>query len=151
MIHMEPFLQNFTYQILFLNSISVTSYNATESMLSYLQSGTAAGHDEINNERKYQRVERYIPAPLRDFFNAILSQCKGPYRWKKPVLEERCNRCDHLETSALLMTIGKELKQRSCSYVLNFLRQHHVLASLQSGFIPGDSTVNQLVDIYNTF
>ena len=28
----------------------------------------------------------------------------------------------------------------------------HIMSnSLQSGFVPGDSTVNQLVDIYNTF
>ena len=34
---------------------------------------------------------------------------------------------------------------------LNFLKEHQVITTLQSGFIPGDSTVNQLVDIYNTF
>ena len=28
---------------------------------------------------------------------------------------------------------------------------HEVLTTLQSGFISGDSTVNQLVDIYNSF
>ena len=36
-------------------------------------------------------------------------------------------------------------------YLLNFFRDHQVITTLQSGFIPGDSTVNQLVDIYNTF
>ena len=36
-------------------------------------------------------------------------------------------------------------------YVLNFFRDHQVITTMQSGFIPGDSTVNQLVDIYNTF
>ena len=35
--------------------------------------------------------------------------------------------------------------------MFNFLRDHDVLTSLQSDFIPGDSTVNQLVDIYNAF
>ena len=28
---------------------------------------------------------------------------------------------------------------------------HEILTTLQSGFISGDSTVNQLVDIYNSF
>ena len=32
-------------------------------------------------------------------------------------------------------------------HTFNFLLDRHV----QSGFVPGDSTVNQLVDIYNTF
>ena len=35
--------------------------------------------------------------------------------------------------------------------LFNFIRDHEILTTLQSGFIPGDSTVNQLVDIYNTF
>ena len=33
----------------------------------------------------------------------------------------------------------------------NFLNANSVITFLQSGFVPGDSTVNQLVDIYNTF
>ena len=35
--------------------------------------------------------------------------------------------------------------------ILKFLRDHNILTSLQSSFIPGDSTVNKLVDIYDTF
>ena len=36
-------------------------------------------------------------------------------------------------------------------YFFNFFRDNEVITTLQSGFIPGDSTVNQLVDVYNTF
>ena len=36
-------------------------------------------------------------------------------------------------------------------HVFNFLNANSVITFLQSGFVPGDSTVNQLVDIYNTF
>ena len=36
-------------------------------------------------------------------------------------------------------------------YVFNFFRDNEVITTLQSGFIPGDSTLNQLVDVYNTF
>ena len=35
--------------------------------------------------------------------------------------------------------------------MLNFFLDQYAITSLQSGFVPGDSTVNQLVDIYNTF
>ena len=35
--------------------------------------------------------------------------------------------------------------------LFNFVCDHELLSALQSGFIPGDSTVNQLIDIYNTF
>ena len=33
----------------------------------------------------------------------------------------------------------------------NFLIEKNVITPFQSGFVPGDSTVNQLVDLYNTF
>ena len=36
-------------------------------------------------------------------------------------------------------------------HLFNFFRDNHVITTLQSGFVPGDSTVNQLMDIYNTF
>ena len=52
---------------------------------------------------------------------------------------------------SLLNTIGKVLEKIVHKYVYNFLSEHQVITTLQSGFIPGDSTVNQLVDIYNTF
>ena len=35
--------------------------------------------------------------------------------------------------------------------MFNIFLDQHSITSLQSGFVPGDSTVNQLVDIYNTF
>ena len=36
-------------------------------------------------------------------------------------------------------------------YVFNFFRDNNVITTLQWGLVPGDSTVNQLIDIYNTF
>ena len=36
-------------------------------------------------------------------------------------------------------------------YLFNFFRGNNVILAFQSGFVSGDSTVNQLIDIYNTF
>ena len=36
-------------------------------------------------------------------------------------------------------------------YTLNYIHENHLLSPFQSGFIPGDSTVNQLVDGYHLF
>ena len=36
-------------------------------------------------------------------------------------------------------------------HMFNVFKYHEVITCLQSGFVPGDSIVNQLVDIYNTF
>ena len=50
-----------------------------------------------------------------------------------------------------MSSIGKVLEKLVHKYVFNFFRDNNVITTLQSGFVPGDSTVNQLVDIYNTF
>ena len=36
-------------------------------------------------------------------------------------------------------------------HLFNNLQNNNILSSLQSGFIPGDSTVNQLTYLYHTF
>ena len=50
-----------------------------------------------------------------------------------------------------MSTVCKVLEKNVHKYVFNFLMDHEVLTTLQSGFISGDSTVNQLVDNYNSF
>ena len=52
---------------------------------------------------------------------------------------------------SLLSSIGKVLKKLVHKRIFNFFRDNQVITTLQSEFVPGDSTVNQLVDIYNTF
>ena len=47
--------------------------------------------------------------------------------------------------------MGKVLEKIEHNHLFNFVRDHNLLSALQSDFIPGDSTVNQLIDIYNTF
>ena len=52
---------------------------------------------------------------------------------------------------SLLSAVGKVLEKVVRKHLFNNIRDLEILSALQSGFIPGDSTVNQLVDIYNTF
>ena len=47
--------------------------------------------------------------------------------------------------------MGKVLEKIVHKYLFNYVRDHDILSALQSGFTPGDSTVNQLIDLYNTF
>ena len=49
---------------------------------------------------------------------------------------------------SLLSAVGKGLEKLVHKYVFNFFRDNGII---QSGFVPGDSSVNQLIDIYNTF
>ena len=57
----------------------------------------------------------------------------------------------HYRPVSLLSTIGKVMEKIIHKYIFNFFNDNQVITCLQSGFVPGDSTVNQLVDIYNIF
>ena len=61
------------------------------------------------------------------------------------------NSLSHYRPISLLSTIGKVLEKIVHKLVFNFFRYHGVVTSLQSGFIPGDSTTNQSEDVFNTF
>ena len=52
---------------------------------------------------------------------------------------------------SLLSTAGKVKEKVIHKHMSHFFKDHEVLTRLQSGFVSGDSTANQLVDIYNTF
>lgn len=52
---------------------------------------------------------------------------------------------------SLLNTIGKVMEKIIHKHIFNFSKEQNVITCFQSGFVPGDSTTNQLVEIYNTF
>ena len=52
---------------------------------------------------------------------------------------------------SLLSNIEKVLEQIVYKHLFNFLQTNNILTSLQSGFVPDDSTINQLTYLYNIF
>ena len=52
---------------------------------------------------------------------------------------------------SLLCTSEKVFERAISKHVFNHFRDNSILTSLQSGFIPGYSTVNQLTYLYNAF
>ena len=44
-----------------------------------------------------------------------------------------------------LSAVGKVLEKVVHKHLFNYIRDHEILSALQSGFIPGDSTVNPLM------
>ena len=51
---------------------------------------------------------------------------------------------------SLLNAENKVFERLVFKYLFNHLQDNNLLSSLQSGFIPGDSTINQLTYLYNT-
>ncbi|MCG8116730.1 MAG: reverse transcriptase domain-containing protein, partial [Candidatus Thiodiazotropha endolucinida] len=138
----------------FLNLISTTP-TEVRSILKSLQLGKAAGPDSINN-RILKELATPLSVPLSELFNFSLSKGKVPNIWKEANVTPIFKKDDPSNISnyrpiSLLSTICKVLEKIVHKHLFNFIRDHNLLTSLQSGFIPGDSTVNQLVHIYNTF
>ena len=58
------------------------------------------------------------------------------------------NLYDKYRPISLLSCVGKVLERCVHSRVLNYLNVNNIITPSQSGFMPGDSTVNQLTSIY---
>ena len=119
-----------------------------------VKTGKTAGPDSIDN-RLLKELSGPLSTPLTDLFNFSLASGKVPSLWKQahetPTLQKNGpSDVENYRPISLLNTIGKPLEKIGHKYVFNFLNDHHVITTLQSGFVPGDSTVNQLVDIYIT-
>ena len=56
---------------------------------------------------------------------------------------------DHYRPISLLSCAGKILERIVFKHVFNFFRDNFLISFCQSGFMPGDSTVKQLVHIYH--
>ena len=137
-----------------LDSLSVT-HEEVEQTLKSFPFGKAAGHDLINNQL-LKELAQPLSFPLCDLFNFSLSSGKVPKIWKQVNVSSIHKKNDPSDLSnyrpiSLLSTVGKVLEKIMHKYVFNFFRDNNIITTLQSGFVPGDSTVNQLIDIYNTF
>ena len=54
-------------------------------------------------------------------------------------------------TVSLLCTSEKVFKRNVFKHIYNHFQDNNIFTPLQSGFIPGDSTVNQLIYLYDFF
>ena len=137
-----------------LNSILITRGEVQE-ILKYLKVGKAVGPDTISN-KLLKELSTPLSSPLCDLFNFSLRRGQFPNSWKEANITPIHKKDDPSDVSnyrpiSLLNTIGKVFEKIVHKHVFNFFRDNNILTSLQSGFLPGDSTVNQLVDLYNTF
>lgn len=137
-----------------LESITI-SRPEVECTLKSLATGKAAGPDGVNN-RLLKELSHTLSSPLCDLFNYSLSSGTFPDVWKQANVTPIYKGNDASDPSnyrpiSLLSSIGKVLEKIVHKHLFNFFHDNNVLTTLQSGFVPGDSTVNQLVDLYNTF
>ena len=137
-----------------LNFLSSAPFEV-ETVLKSLQLGKATCPDAINN-RVLKELAQPLYFPLSHLFNFSLTSGKVPLIWKEANVAPIFKKDDPSVVSnyrpiSLLSKVGKVLEKIVHKHLFNFIRDDNILKTLQSGFSPGDSKVNQLVDIYNTF
>ncbi len=126
-----------------------------EEMLSELNCNKATGFDGIS-PRLLKEGSKPLAKPLSRLFNLSLESAKFPDPWKLanvlPMHKKNDkNLVNNYRPISLLSCVSKVFEKIVFRHVFNFFRDNLTITVHQSGFIPGDSTVNQLVHLYHVF
>jgi len=139
------------------NSLSNIDFNEEDTLhiLKSLDPNKAIGPDGIS-PRVLKICAQEIAPSLTRLFKLSLQSGKFPDQWKcANVLPlHKCgdiHEINNYRPISLLSCISKVFEKIVFKYVFNFLRDNLKITIHQSGFMPGDSTVNQLVYLYNHF
>ena len=122
-------------------------------VLKTLKTGKASGPDCINNRILIETAHQLAPH-LSELFNFSLNISSVPNSWKVsnvcPIFESGDTSLpSNYRPVSLLNSIEKVLERVIFKHVFNHLKDNNFITSRQSGFVPGDSTVNQVTSIYN--
>ena len=122
-------------------------------LLNILIKNKATGPDTIHNRLLIAAAD-VISEPLTNLFNRSLNESKFPSQWKianvTPIhKEEQKELCGNYRPISLLSCVFKVLERCVPRHLYSFLQVNRIITPSLSGFIPGDSSVKQLVCIYN--
>ena len=137
-----------------LHTIVITPLEV-KSVLKTLKLGKASGPDQVNN-RILKELCNELATPFCNLFNISLNVSKIPTQWKMAYVCAIFKKNDpsdvlNYRPVSLLSTIEKVFEKIIHKHVFNFFKQNNIITFFQSGFVPNDSTVNQLVAMYNAF
>ena len=137
-----------------LSSITLTP-NEVEFISKSLPVGKVSGPDGISN-RIIRELAVEMSLPVCSPLNQSLHNGEVPDCFKaanaSPVFKggDPTTVSNHRPIS-LLSNLDETLERLVFKYLYNHFLDNYILSSFQSGFTPGDSTVNQLTYLYNTF
>ena len=141
----------------YLTSLSSIAFDPqeVEEILRTLKTDKASGPDGLSN-RILKELSHELSSPLCSLFNKSLSLGKFPSPYKDANVTPVHKKGDlslvsNYRPISLLNSVAKLFEKLVFKYLYNHLQDNNMLSSLQSGFIPGDSTVNQLVYLYHIF
>ena len=141
----------------YLTSLSSIAFDPqeVEENLRTLKTDKASGPDGLSN-RILKELSHELSSPLCSLFNKSLSLGKFPSPYKDANVTPVHKKGDlslvsNYRPISLLNSVAKLFEKLVFKYLYNHLQDNNMLSSLQSGFIPGDSTVNQLAYLYHIF
>ena len=126
-----------------------------EVVLKSFPVGKAVGPDGTSN-KILRELSVELSLPFCSLFNQSLQTGLFPDCWKIsnvcpiPKSGNRSSISNYRPVS-LLCTSEKVFERTVFKHIYNHFHDNNILNSLQSGFIPGDSTVNQLTYMHDSF
>ena len=135
-----------------INDITITPQEVFD-VLQTLCISKASGPDGINNKILVESAFQ-ISSPLCRLYNLCLDKCVLPSAWKTSLVCPIFKSGDRSIPSnyrpvSLLNTMEKVLERILYKHIFNHLKRNNFFTPCQSGYLPGDSTVNQLTYLYN--
>ena len=137
-----------------LDSITATAKDVKD-LLSILNVNKAYGPDNIS-PKLLKEAAPSITETLVKLFNMSLSKGIFPASWKLANVVPIYKKAEEFFTSnyrpiSLLSTIAKVFERVVFKYLFNYFRDNFMISIWQSGFLPGTSTVTQLIEVYDQF
>ena len=125
-------------------------------MVDNLDKNKAVGPDLVHN-RLLIAACPVIAEPLTILFNKSIANGSFPEVWKKahviPIYKQKGDKssCKNYRPISLLSCVGKLLEKCVQKHLVHFLNENNIITASQSGFTSGDSTIYQLLNIYDDF
>jgi hypothetical protein len=137
-----------------LEFIEITATDINDQ-LGLIDVSKAYGPDEIS-PRLLKEGGNPMSSLLLNLFNMSLVSSKFPSLWKKAnviPIHKKDSKADanNYRPVSLLSSVGKLFEKIVFKYVYNYFRDNFIISINQSGFLPGRSTVTQLLEIYHQF
>ena len=138
----------------FLNSLNLTPISV-HCILKQLPLGKATGPDGLSNSI-LEELSTELSEPLCSFYNLSLRTGIVPSSYKMGNVCSIFKKDDlslpsNYRPIALLNSEDKVFERLVFKYLYNHLHDNNILTPLQSGFVPSDSSMNQLTYLYDTF
>ena len=137
-----------------LDDITATEKEVYD-LIKIIDPSKATGPDGISPKLLREADIAIVPS-LTKLINKSLSSATVPSNWKLANVIPLFKNGEKQDTNnyrpvSLLSCVSKILERIVFKHLFNYLREINFLSSHQSGFQPGDSTVNQLSYLYHKF